>query len=323
MLKKLEIDALKADIASIDAMLTSRTVDDDPIGYFQYSARRDELLSSLQRIGDAPETHAEVGLFFGGAPVQGARGIYADFAGQVLDDYQALVSKRYCSREIGQLGTRGPVPQSGNSQLMITGTVRGSFGFVLEEAGSNNEILETPLMEVVEEISDILSRVGAEDETIFDEAAAVLDERTLVTLKQFFQKLDDGGATLRVVQGARDFLLDRQSISLARARTQALEIEDQTTTYIGTLFLLPDSRRFDFYIPNNDGSRLIMKGTVSQAVIRQLEGQPEIGQPPIDARSIPQGPWRVEIRTREIRERSRTPRKVHTLMRLVNKAEVT
>lgn len=319
MLKKLEIDALKADIASVEALLASRTNESDPIGYFQYSTRRDELLDSLTKLGGAPEKHAAVGLFFGGSPVQGSRGIYADFAGQILDDYQALVSKRYSNRESGPLAARGPVPQSENSQLMITGTVRGSFGFVLEESGDNDEILETPLKEVLDEISDILSRLGADDEVIFDEAAGVLDERILVTLKQFFQKLDEGGATLRVVQDSRDFLLDRQAISLARARTQALEIEDKNEIYSGTLFLLPDSRRFDFYFPGENGVREILKGTVSQTVVRQLEGQPELGQQPIDARSITQDPWKVEIRTREVRERGRTPRKVHTLVRLIER----
>ncbi|RQT98451.1 hypothetical protein DF022_27015 [Burkholderia cepacia] len=191
---------------------------------------------------------------------------------------------------------------------------RGSFGFVLEESGVDGEIVNTPLKETVDEITDILSRVGAADEAVFDEAAAELDERTLVTLKQFFQRLDDSGATMRVVDGSRDFLLDRNAVSIARQRTQAMEIEERGEELVGTLFLLPNSHRFEFTATDD---RAVMKGTFGSNVVRQLEGQAELGQVAIDPREIPRRPWRVEIRTREIRERNRAPRQVFTLVRLI------
>ncbi|MBU9427282.1 hypothetical protein [Burkholderia gladioli] len=314
MLKKLEIDVLMADLASVEAMLASRTEEEDPSGYYQFSARKAQLEEAIARVGDRPETHAELGIFFGGGPVQGSRGINADFAGKALDDLQTLVSKKYSSKEVGPLGARGPVPRADTSQLLITGVARGSFGFVLEESGVDGEIVNTPLKETVDEITDILSRVGAADEAVFDEAASELDERTLVTLKQFFQRLDDSGATMRVVDGSRDFLLDRNAVSIARQRTQAMEIEERGEELIGTLFLLPNSHRFEF---NPTDGRAVMKGTFGSNVVRQLEGQAELGQVAIDAREIPRRPWRVEIRTREIRERNRAPRQVFTLARLI------
>lgn len=315
MLKKLEIDALTADLASIEAMLASRTEEDDPSGYYQFSARKAQLEEALARAGARPETHAELGIFFGGEPVQGSRGINADFAGKALDDLQTLVSKKYSGREVGRLGARGPFPRADTSQLLVTGVVRGSFGFVLEESGADGEIVNTPLKEIVDEITDILSRVGAADEAVFDEAATELDERTLVTLKQFFQRLDESGATMRVVDGSRDFLLDRNAISIARQRTQAMEIQEHGDEFVGTLFLLPNSRRFEFYPAN--GGQAVLRGTFGSNVVRQLEGQAELGQAAIDAREVPRRSWRVEIRTREIRERNRAPRQVFTLTRLI------
>ncbi|RQT79711.1 hypothetical protein [Burkholderia cepacia] len=314
MLKKLEIDVLMADLASVEAMLASRTEEEDPSGYYQFSARKAQLEEAIARAGDRPETHAELGIFFGGGPVQGSRGINADFAGKALDDLQTLVSKKFSSKEVGPLGARGPVPRADTSQLLVTGVARGSFGFVLEESGVDGEIVNTPLKETVDEITDILSRVGAADEAVFDEAAAELDERTLVTLKQFFQRLDDSGATMRVVDGSRDFLLDRNAVSIARQRTQAMEIEERGEELVGTLFLLPNSHRFEFTATDD---RAVMKGTFGSNVVRQLEGQAELGQVAIDPREIPRRPWRVEIRTREIRERNRAPRQVFTLVRLI------
>ncbi|WP_275719440.1 hypothetical protein [Ralstonia solanacearum] len=316
MLRKLEVDALKADLSAVDAMLTSFTEDDDPIGWYQFSARKEEIEQALDQIVSRPVTHAELGVFFGGRPVQGSRGINADFAGKALEDLQALVSKRYSGREFGRLAQRGPVPGGDTSQMLVTNIVRGSVGFVLEESGNDAQLVETPLKEAVDEVADILSRVGADDEAVFEEAASELDERLLVTLRQFFQRLDDFGATMRVVDGTRDFLLDRHAVSRARERTQAMEIVERDVEMTGTLFVLPESKRFDL-ITMVEGQQVILKGTLSASVFRQIHGQGNDEQQPVDPRAITQTPWVVEIRTRELSERNRASRQVHSLQRLV------
>ena len=43
MLKKLEVDALKADLAAVTALLAARTEDDDPVGWLQLSGRQADL----------------------------------------------------------------------------------------------------------------------------------------------------------------------------------------------------------------------------------------------------------------------------------------
>lgn len=315
MLRKLEVDALKADLSAIDEMLASFTEDDDPIGWYQFSARKEEIERSLGEIVSLPHTHAELGVFFGGRPVEGSRGINADFAGKALEDLQALVSKRYSGREFGRLAQRGPVPGGDASHMLVTGIVRGSVGFVLEEPGNGPQLIETPLKEVVDEVADILWRVGADEEAVFEEAAAELDERLLVTLRQFFQRLDDFGATMRIVDGTRDFLLDRSAISRARERTQAIEIVERDTKMTGSLFVLPESKRFDL-LTTIDNQEVTIKGTVSPSVVRQMHGQGTDDQPPVDPRSITQTPWDVEVKTRELRERSRPTRRVYTLQKL-------
>ncbi|MGE5648877.1 MAG: hypothetical protein ACM34A_01660 [Bacillota bacterium] len=320
MLRKLEIDALRADLMSVESLLQSRSQEEDPIGYFQFSERKAELEDQISKVEVQANGHAELGVFFGGGPVQGSRGINADFAGKALEDIQALISKKFSGLEMGALKQRGRLPFADQSQMLVTGVMRGSFGFVLEESGDTAEIVSTPLRTVVEEISDILSRVGASDEAIFDEAAAELDERVLVTLKQFFQRLDEQDATLRIVTGNRDFLLDRNAVSLARNRVQEIEIVERGDEYVGTLFILPESRRFDF-ISEVDKTPLVMKGVVAPEALKQLAGQQELGEEPIDVRQIPQRLWRVEIKTREIRERNRAPRKVYSLKRLKGPVE--
>lgn len=316
MLRKLEHDALTADLAAVESLLASRSEAEDPIGFLQYTYRKEEIEAELRRLEVRVPHHAELGIFFGGGPVQGSRGINVDFAGKALDGLQALITKRFSEVEIGRLRQRGRLPLMDRSKMLLTGVVRGSIGFVLEEAGQDGALVNTPLHGIVSELADILSRIGSDDEALFDEAAASLDQRILGTLKQFFVMLDEQQATLRIVNGDRDFLLDRKAVSLARQRVQEIEIEEQGDEVIGTLFLLPAWRKFELATRIND-EQVILFGTVSHEAAAQLAGQQDIGVEPIDVRQISQRPWRLEIQTREIRERNRTPRRVYSLLRLI------
>jgi hypothetical protein len=316
MLKKIEYDALAADLSTVESMLASRDEQADPIGYFQYTCRKAELEEKLSQLGDLASPYAEMGVFFGGGPVQGSRGINADFAGKALDGLQSLITKRFSETAVGGLKQRGRLPAVDRSKMLVTTILRGSVGFVLEESGSNVEILNTPLRAIVDEVSDILSRVGADDDAIFDEVALTLDPRFLGSLKQFFVHLDEQEATLRVVNGGRDFLLDRKAVALARKRVQEIQIEERGDEFAGTIFLLPESRRFEFKT-SLDGTLVTLVGSVLPRAAEQIAGGGDSGEAPIDARQISLRPWRVEILTREIRERNRSPRMVYSLLRLI------
>jgi hypothetical protein len=322
MLKKLEHDALAADLAAVESLLALRSEDEDPIGFIQFSSRKAEIEEELQRLGNRVDRHAELGIFFGGRPVQGSRGINADFAGRALDQLQTLITKRFSEVEVGGLKQFGRLPLMDRSKMLLTGVVRGSIGFVLEEAGDTAEMVDTPLLTVVDDISDILSRVGAVDEVLFNEAAATLDQRVLATLKDFFVLLDEQQATLRIINRSRDFLLDRHAVARARTRVQAIEIEEHGDEFVGTIFLLPESRRFEIVTQLN-GVSTTLTGSVSNEAAAQLAGQLEFDLAPIDARRISQRPWTVEIRTKEIRERNRPPRRVYSLVRLVGEVDAS
>lgn len=315
MLKKLEFDALTADLAAIESLLASRSEKEDPIGYYQYASKKEELEELLAELDHKIVGHAELGVFFGGGPVLGSHGINADFAGKALEELQALITKRFSGEERGQLKQRGRIPLAEQSKMLVTDVARGSFGFILEEAGDTAEITETPLRAVVEEVTDVLSRVGSEDEAIFDEAVAAFDERFLVSLRNFFVLLDDQSATMRVVNGNRDFLLDHHAVSLARNRVQDIQINERGEEFIGTIYLLPAARRFELET-QVDGIPKTFIGSVSRQAAAQIAGQKDMDVKPIDVRQISQHPWRVEILTRQIRERNRAPRLVYTLLEL-------
>ena len=69
MLKKLERDAIEADLSAVEALLQRRTEVDDPIGWLQFQERKETLTSKLAEIGEHPALAASVALFFGGLPV--------------------------------------------------------------------------------------------------------------------------------------------------------------------------------------------------------------------------------------------------------------
>lgn len=309
---KTRIEWLRAEIGTLEGMLAERTPAEDPISFLQYPPRIERLRRELAELGSQIEARAELGIFFDGGPVQGGRGINADFAGRALSGLQSLVARRYAAREAAA-SVRSRAAAS-DAALLVTGTLPGSFGFTLEEPSHGDERPDDALKETVEEVADILASAGMADESRFEDMAATLDDRSLGTLKQLLQLLDENQATLRLVQGRKDFTLDRAAVALAKTRTQAMDIREEESAYHGTLYLLPASRRFDFIA--DDGG--VISGLVSAQVMRQLEGQEDDGVPAIDARAISSRPWSVAIRTRHVLERGRTTRQLHTLMRLTD-----
>jgi hypothetical protein len=96
-------------------------------------------------------------------------------------------------------------------------------------------------------------------------------------------------------------------------------MEEQSKEFFGTVFVLPESRRFELATTIR-GAHVTLSGTISQHLAEQFAGHPEAGRP-IDPGQVSIRPRRVEILTRDIHERNRATRKVHFLMRLVDEDE--
>lgn len=304
MLAQLEKQFLQADLAQARQLLADGQAHDDPIAAHQFGQRVRRLERELAELSHTG-AHAPVGvaLFFGGRPVIGSHGIKAAFGTQAVGKFQKLVSQRYAAAETGPLSSRGRVPMSDDTQLLVTDVVRGSFGFVLQgnEPASSDAVLE----EAVDHVADTLSRMAAADDALFDEASADVDNRQLGTLKEFFKLLDDEGASLRVVEGERDFELTTQAIQRARQRAEAMTIEDRTETLQGEIIGWAEySSRFELRLHSD---RNVVIGTVSRAAMElALQG----GLVPLH-RHV-----RAQIKVREARMRNRAPRKTFTLQSL-------
>ena len=267
MLRKLEREAVEADLSAVEALLNRRSEADDPIGWLQFQERKETLTSKLAEIGTQPALAASIALLFGGLPVLGSRGIDVEFGTKAVEQFQDVVSKRYAEQQ-GPLGSRGPVRLSSETGLLITDVVRGSFGFVLEEPDSNSNLIETPLKVVVDDVLDLIYRTSAPDEEAFDAFVESVDPRVLASIKSFFGLLYSAGATMRLVEDERDIELSRESIDLARARTDALHIEEVPKELRGNLYLLPETRRFELHTSDES-----IRGTVSPELMKRMLGE--------------------------------------------------
>lgn len=311
-MKRLELETLVADREAVRAMLAALG-DDDPIGRLSFGARLASIEAEIQRLADTHETRGSVALLFSGGPVQGSRSIEADFATSVLRSFQDLVTKRIASEEFGRLGTRGRVPERTPSSLAIRELVRGSVGFVLEETSANGELAETPIKAAIDNVAEVISQAAAESDDAFEASVETLDPRMLVSLRDFFQTLDDGGASVRIVEDERDSSLDSSAVRRARIRVEATEVSDkESDTVVGELLgLLPDARRFEMKLVETGE---VIRGTVAAALAARWLEMIELP----DERLVGQL-WRTKMRVREIRERNRAPRNLYTLLGLIER----
>jgi hypothetical protein len=313
MLKKLELEALQADISNVERLLAARTQDEDPIGYFQLSRRQAELRSKFEAIQGSLEKSASVALFFGGPPVFGSKGIRADFAGRVIEVFQDLVSKSFATAESGTLAERGPVPLRGNAQLMLTDVARGSFGLILEETDANESLEETALHNIVDEVAQTIVDFSSPDESLYETALLRVDSRSLISFRDFFKLLDEQSATVRLVEGERDDALDSTSIHRARIRTEFTKIEDNISDkFVGRLFFLPAHRRFELKIATQAEP---LYGTISSDFSREKLEELERAQDVLGK------VWKTKIRIRETQRLNQPPKLTYTLMGLIEKVE--
>lgn len=311
MPRKLKIDGLSADLASVDALIRSAREFDDPIAEYQFSKKKSAIEAELQSLSTTQESRASVALLFGGSPVMGSRGISADFAGHMLEYFQGLVTRTFAAEELGVLGERGPVPMRQATDLMVTSLARGSFGFVLNELSDQEEIQDTALKTMVLEAVSLLSKVSSINEADFEDAAERLDGRMLISLKDFFRTLDVARATVRVVDDASDISLDAAAVHRGRVRTEATSIDEADITVEGVLEgFLPEHRKFELRISAIE----TLYGAVAKEAFEQYAAFVARGENPTNKS------WQVRLKRRTVTPLNRPPRDIYRLLEFLGSA---
>jgi hypothetical protein len=308
MLPQLERQFLQANLAQANALLKDCSAQDDPIGHHQYSQLVEEMQQKLASMaGLIEQAPAGVALFFGGRPVIGSHGIQASFSSKVIEKFQTIVSQRFAAQETGPLAQRGRLPMKDNTHLLVTDIVRGSFGFVLQSAtaDTSDQQIDTSLKSIVDQVADTISRVAAQDEAMFDDAVAQIDDRQKGALSDFFKLLNTEGATLRLVEGERDFELDQAAIERAWERVEGLQISERTEEISGQIVGWADiSAKFEMM--RHDNKQAVQGGISRQALER------------INAEAVEpyHKHFKVRVKVRQITARNRQPKIAYTLQSL-------
>lgn len=311
-MKRLDMEALHADREAVLGVL-ARMDDDDLIGRLSFNARLTSIEAQLQELSSHKEHTGSVALLFAGEPVFGSRSISAEFATTVIKSFQDLVAKRIAGEEVGRLGSRGKVPERTPASLAIREIVRGSLGFVLEENSRNSALTDTPIKQAIDDVTVLIAQAADESDESYEASVETLDPRMLTSLRDFFRALDDGEASVRIVEEERDASLDSAAVRRARNRVDATEVEDaESDSVIGELLgLLPEARKFEMKLL---GTGEVIRGTVAATLASKWF---ELIEKP-DERLVGQI-WRAKMRIREIRERNRPPRRLYTLLGLLER----
>jgi hypothetical protein len=218
---------LEQDLAFVERQLKERTDPHDTMR-LMWEQRRDALREELgEKI--RPESRARIALVFEGMPVIGNEEIRLDFATKALDNYQSVVTSIFAERAGVELGERGKLPSRLASKLFIRDMVRGSVGFLLEEARTSQyDLLPTPLQEAVKETTDILRDLSNRDSAVFEERIKRLSPRTVSAVKRMSKVLHDAGAETKLVSDLEEFSLDYSNTASLYSRLSDVDLSDES-----------------------------------------------------------------------------------------------
>lgn len=309
MSRKHEIESLEAEIATVNELLSEAKGISDLVGQDQYQNRLEELILELGEIRTASREHAHVALLFAGGPVEGSRGIQAEFAGRIIEGFQNLIGRLFAQEELGNLGKRGKVPYSKHTHLMVTGVAHGSFGFVFDEMSDQEDMYDTQLKTIVSRATDLIIGTGARDESAFDARIEELDSRALVALKDLFVEMDSKGAEIRIRDDEGDQYLDKDTVHRARLRIEATEIDESSEDLEGILRgFLPEHRKFEIV----DAANNVIYGAVTKEAVSQFRAMVSQGEVAIEV------PCKVRMQIRTVTPLNRPARNIYRLLQFVS-----
>lgn len=294
----LDRSGITAELSGMEQLLRSLP-EEDALGRMGLDSRRRQLLEQLELLGEKRSTLASTALFFGGKPVVGSRGIQAEFASKVLDDYRDSVINMWASTE-GEVASRGPVPDQDSARLHVTELLHGSVGFLIEEIDLKAlPLFPSPLKKAADAIDDLIVSVAKESDEDFERELDRLHPRVFRAVERLIRDLHQAEATIRVVDESRDEVLTNHDIDKAYVRLEATSIEEDQFTEDGLLIgLLPYGERFEF---RREGGQLItgkVSSSLSEMYLKRLLEEQAINKW-----------WKATIARREIRRFGRSTEK--------------
>lgn len=306
-MSKLTRAALESELATLESLIREGEIA-DPLGVLSLRERASEINRQLEKLGQ-PKHHADVTLLFYGKPVDGSKGIDAEFAGKALQSYQSALSKHMNALTGRALGRRGPIPERKLSRMNIVDVVHGSFGFRLEEDNDELDMFDTSLHVAVQEITKILADIASPSDIIFEQAIEEIDSRTFLSVKGLIELLRNEEARFKIVEDDVEQEFDEVKIERAYRRVEKTEVNEDDEQLDGILVgILPVARRFEFHV---NGTPDIISGPIdarlSTDFLERIESDEQfIGRM-----------WRASVRIRTMRRPDGKEKTEYTLTGLL------
>lgn len=208
-------------------------------------------------------TQPRAKLTFDGAPVIGSHGIFVDFGTKAVNSFTDAVAMVAASLS-SPLSAMGPIPNREQNQLLITGTVIGSFGFELEEHQPSQLPFDqagTAMTTALAHVQTLLQSTMGPDDDLAD-VASETDPRALEKIRSFLKILVDNSATCAFQYAERSVrFADVDQVERSLARLQSDNLHESEIELMGVfLGVLPHSRTFEFRL---SGGTQIVRGKVA------------------------------------------------------------
>jgi hypothetical protein len=263
----LSIESLEADREYVERQLMEAGDDAWGTARHMWETRLAEIDAQMAALSASRSNYASVALVFEGNPVIGAGDIRLDFATEVLDSYQRIISLALAAKlSPGDLPERGRLPSVEKSRLFIRDLVRGSMGFILEEIPADqHELLPTPLKDAVEGTTQLLRTLSEASDGEFETALQQTQPRVLAAIQKFAKVLSEAGASTKILGDDRRLSLTMTDVGRLSSRLSEVEIVEAVEAVDGTLLgVLPESHEFELK-PLGDNP-ITIKGSISDEI---------------------------------------------------------
>lgn len=245
---------LNSERVSLQKML-SVIPEDDVIDRGSLLAKLEEVESIIKQ-GLPERFTTKTKLTFRGKPVIGSHGIYADFGTRALSGFTEAVAAVAASLT-APLNAMGPIPNRDQSQLLITNTAVGSFGFELEELPhAQLKLGEASLVEqAIEKTQNLLAAAAQADDDALADSVSELDQRAIDKIRGFVETLHANEALCAVEFKGKKFRFSSSSeIKRTIERISSSNLHEKAEEILGCFVgAMPYKRRtFEYRVEQTE-----------------------------------------------------------------------
>lgn len=260
---------LRAELAYLDSLI-ERTPEANVLDRMSLEARKEQVEAELAGFEDAQTDIEPTRLTFHGKPVIGQHGITTGFGATVVGKFADAVEAMGASSK-QTLGSRGSIPRTDNHEMIITGIVRGSFGFQFERAPDQLLMLTEldPVVEAVDKVKAIMEATLATDDELA-QTLADTDERVTRKVKEFLDVLVDNEATCSIEAKRREFRFNSvDEVRRGSARLREDNIIQREVILTGSFIgYLPESRQAEIRVNEISEDDAEFLGEIEDTVVK-------------------------------------------------------